>query len=344
MKRNFKKVLSILVFIAFLFIVSSCESVKKEEFKFEEWNECESLTNLVNYVEDVTDKNSKDYIPVEDRIAVFDMDGTLCGELFPTYIEYLLLEYRVFEDDSYTADDETLATAQLIRDNNGFPSDMAMRHAIGQAKAFSGMSVNDFINYVKEFLKIKAAGFENLTYATSFYVPMLEVMKYLQLNEFTTYIVSGSDRFICRAAASEICNVPYRQIIGMDVRLETEGQTIDSLDYQFKPGDTVVRTEDVLIKNLKMNKVNQIVQEIGKQPVLSFGNSSGDVSMHNYTITNNPYKALAFMLIANDDVRDYGNVEKATKLGLEWEEKGYNVISMRDDFKTIYPENVVRLK
>ena len=105
-----------------------------------------------------------------------------------------------------------------------------------------------------------------------------------------------------------------------------------------------MRTEDVLIKNLKMNKVNQIVQEIGKQPVLSFGNSSGDVSMHNYTITNNPYKALAFMLIANDDVRDYGNVEKATKLGLEWEEKGYNVISMRDDFKTIYPENVVRLK
>ena len=91
-----------------------------------------------------------------------------------------------------------------------------------------------------------------------------------------------------------------------------------------------------------MNKVKQIMRDIGKQPVLSFGNSSGDVSMHNYTIYNNPYRSAAFMLIANDDVRDYGNVEKAEKLGSEWREDGFNVISMRDDFRTIYGDGVVK--
>ena len=83
-----------------------------------------------------------------------------------------------------------------------------------------------------------------------------------------------------------------------------------------------------------------IMQEIGRQPVLSFGNSSGDCSMHNYTIFNNRYRSAAFMLIADDEERDYGNTEKTRELGEQWEESGYNVISMKDDFRTIYGEDV----
>ncbi|MBR5428262.1 MAG: hypothetical protein IK118_07930, partial [Clostridia bacterium] len=98
--------------------------------------------------------------------------------------------------------------------------------------------------------------------------------------------------------------------------------------------------DHLLIKNLKMNKVKQIVQEIGRKPVLSFGNSSGDVSMHMYTISDNPYRSAAFMLIADDDVRDYGHPEKGDELRAKWEALGFHVISMRDDFKTIYGENV----
>ena len=119
-----------------------------------------------------------------------------------------------------------------------------------------------------------------------------------------------------------------------------QGDT-DGLDYVFQADDEVLRTDTLIIKNLKMNKVLQIVRDIGKQPVISFGNSSGDVSMHNYTIYNNPYRSAAFMLIANDEERDYGNTEKAEKLGEDWEAAGFHVISMRDDFRPIYGENVV---
>ncbi len=86
----------------------------------------------------------------------------------------------------------------------------------------------------------------------------------------------------------------------------------------------------------------QIAQEIGRRPVLSFGNSSGDVSMHNYVIHNNVYKSAAFMLVADDEVRDYGNAEKAAGLAAKWEASGYNVISMANDWTTIYGENVVK--
>jgi hypothetical protein len=99
--------------------------------------------------------------------------------------------------------------------------------------------------------------------------------------------------------------------------------------------ESLVRTDELIIKNLKTNKVLQISQEIGKVPVLSFGNSGGDCSMHNYCLSS-PHKSAAFMLIADDDVRDHANREKALTLGEQWREAGYYVISMRDDFKTIY--------
>ena len=71
-------------------------------------------------------------------------------------------------------------------------------------------------------------------------------------------------------------------------------------------------------------------------PVLSFGNSGGDCAMHNYCLGNTEHKTLAFMLIADDEARDHANREKALKLGDQWRKDGYMVISMRDDFKTIY--------
>ena len=113
-------------------------------------------------------------------------------------------------------------------------------------------------------------------------------------------------------------------------------------DYQFTGADTLVSTGQLLVKDVKTSKVLQIAREIGKQPVLSFGNSSGDVSMHNYALYRKRYKSAAFQLIADDDVRDYGNPENALELRRQWEDMGVRVISMHDDWKTIYGENVVR--
>ncbi|EID85761.1 hypothetical protein MSI_05800 [Treponema sp. JC4] len=182
-----------------------------------------------------------------------------------------------------------------------------------------------------------------MTYAESFYKPMLEVFDYLTANNFTFYVVSGSDRFICRALVDSLGIAPNR-VIGMDVLLKSDNQgDEEGVDYTFKTSDTLLRTDVLLIKNLKTNKVKNIAQEIGKVPVLSFGNSGGDSAMHNYCLANTKYKTCAFMLIADDDEDDHANREKALKLGQQWKEAGYIVISMRDDFKTIYGENVKKV-
>ena len=314
---------------------------------FPSWDpEAPAVNALIDYVEDVTDDSSPNYIPVADRIAIFDMDGTLYGELFPTYLEYYMLAWRILKDPSLEPDEDMLAVGRLLRDcalDNSFPSDMPMQHAVQAARAYAGMTLTEFADFVTRILIRDVDGFEGMTYGNAFYVPMIEVVEFLQEYDFKIYVCSGSDRFICRTLLEGALDIPYEHIIGMDVALEAAGQNgVDNLDYVFSPGDVVVRTDRLLIKNLKMNKVAQIVQEIGRQPVLSFGNSSGDVSMHNFVINDNRYVSAAFMLVADDDERDYGIPEKAAGLRAKWEESGYHVISMKNDFRTIYGEEVVK--
>ena len=113
-------------------------------------------------------------------------------------------------------------------------------------------------------------------------------------------------------------------------------------DYVFDDDDQLVLSGNFIIKNLDMNKVTVIMQEIGQQPVLSFGNSSSDSSMAEYVTTNNKYKSLAFMLCCDDTERENGNPEKAKKMANSCTENGWTAISMKNDWKTIYGEGVTR--
>lgn len=335
--------------IVYVSILCSCSStdndnlVKKDYFT--KWNSCEALTTLKEYVEDVTNPNSKNFIKEDDRIATFDMDGTFVGELYPTYFEYNLLEYRALDDPTYKdkAPDDVKEAAQDIRDfvrkSKKLPDHFDMKHANAAAKAYAGMTLAEFDAYVKAYAAKQANGFKGMTYGQSFYQPMLQVFDYLKANGFTYYVVSGSDRFICRALVEAIGINPNR-VIGMDVKLRSTSQGSEAgVNYTMGKEEDLVRTDELIIKNLKTNKVLQISQEIGKVPVISFGNSGGDCAMHNYCLQS-PHRSVTFMLIADDEARDHANREKALKLGNQWREAGYHVISMRDDFKTIYGEDV----
>ena len=312
---------------------------------FSEWNpEAPALKALIEYVEDVTNEASPNYIPPADRIATFDMDGTLMGELCPTYLEVMLLTERILKDPSYQPDEEMLEFGRMTRDHaldKSFPSDYDYQFSYHQAKAFAGMTLNEYADFITRFLVHEADGFEGMTYASAFYLPMVEVVEYLQDHGFKCFVVSGSDRFIVRTFIEGMLDIPYENIIGSDTALAARDQgDTDGIEYVFTGDDTLVRTDRLIIKDLKTNKVLQIAQEIGRQPVLSFGNSSGDVSMNNYALLNNRYRSAAFMLVADDDVRDYGNPAKHDELTENWQGMGYQVISMRDDWKTIYGEEV----
>ena len=335
--------------IVYVSILCSCSSTDNDNLVkrdyFTKWNSCEALTTLKEYVEDVTNPNSKNYIKEDDRIATFDMDGTFVGELYPTYFEYNLLEYRALDDPTYKdkAPDDVKEAAQDIRDfvrkSKKLPDHFDMKHANAAAKAYAGMTLAEFDAYVKAYAAKQANGFKGMTYGQSFYQPMLQVFDYLKANGFTYYVVSGSDRFICRALVEAIGINPNR-VIGMDVKLRSTSQGSEAgVNYTMGKEEDLVRTDELIIKNLKTNKVLQISQEIGKVPVISFGNSGGDCAMHNYCLQS-PHRSVTFMLIADDEARDHANREKALKLGNQWREAGYHVISMRDDFKTIYGEDV----
>ena len=311
------------------------------------WNESAPLkTQLTDYIKTITDQSSESYIPVENRIAVFDMDGTLCCETDPGYFDHKLLYYRVMEDPDYKdkASDEEKETAKIIEEyfkTGSYPKGLDIKHGTAVATAFKGMTPDEFDEYVKAYRDQPMNSYTNMTNGQAFYKPMLEVVDYLIANDFSVYIISGTDRLITRGLAKGIVNIPVSQMIGSDESLVASGQgDADGLDYTFTKEDKLVTGAQFLIKNLKMNKVTVIEQEIGVQPVLSFGNSSGDAAMANFTITNNKYKSAAFMLCCDDTDRENGNIEKAEKMRKSCEDNGWTAVSMKNDWTTIYGDGV----
>lgn len=314
------------------------------------WNDtAEAKEKLIAYVESVTKEGSADYIPVENRIAVFDLDGTLFCETDPNYFDYTLLAYRVLEDEEYKGKASAFEreVAGKIKEQNETGasfSGLEVDHGKAVASAFSGMTIEEFNQYIQEFKKLPMPSYEGMMRGDGWYRPMLQVVEYLQANDFTVYVVSGTDRFIVRGIVDNSpLHIPMGQVIGSDETLVTKDQgDTDGLSYVFDDDDELILGGEFIIKNLKMNKVTVIAQEIGEQPVLSFGNSTGDSSMAEYVTSNNRYKSLAFMLCCDDTERENGNPEKADKMYSLCEEFDWVPISMKNDWTTIYGDSVTK--
>ena len=175
-----KRILAVLTALV-MALMLCVPATAEEEDRFADWNpDAPALKALIEYVESVTDESSPDYIPPVDRIATFDMDGTLCAELNPTYLEYYLLAWRILKDPSYEPDAEMLEFGRMLRDHaldKSFPDHMDMLHAQHAAKAYAGMTLTQFQDFVTNRLVQEADGFEGMTYANTFYTPMIEVVE-----------------------------------------------------------------------------------------------------------------------------------------------------------------------
>ena len=327
--------------------ISAIKVSKSGNFKFWEKNSA-AKEKLVAYVKDVTNKNSKNFIPVEDRIATFDMDGTFICETAPYYFEWMLYLNRALYDESFTpsqADREYAKNIEdAIRNTGKFPKNVDVDEEKSQESVFAGMTPAEYETYVKNFMQKPVEGLSNLKWGEAFYLPMVEVIKYLQANDFTVYVVSGSDRPTVRILACDLLKIKTNNVIGSDPKIISANQDEnDGGNYVYKKDDYLVRGH-LIEKNLKMNKVSQIAREIGKQPVLAFGNSSGDTSMLNYAVYGNKYKSAAFFVLCDDLDRELGNTSKAKKCEDLANENGWTSISMKNDWKTIYGDNVKREK
>ena len=293
-------------------------------------------------MENATDESSEDFVPVEDRIAIFDFDGTLYGERYPTYFDTTMFVHRVLYDDSWEASEELTEIAKEMEEGmkaKKMPegSEEILQEAV--PKAYKGMTVSEYEDYIRSFMDYPVMGFDGLTYGEGFYLPMMSMVKYLYDHDFEVWVSSGTDRICARTLVDQGLGwwIPPSRVIGTNHTIVAAGQgETNPQKYTYKADDDVVMGGELVAKNLRMNKVSAIVQEIGKVPVLAFGNSTGDLAMAQYTVNNSQYKGEAFLLLCDDLERDYGSLEKAESFKKECDKKGFHTVSMKDEFTTIY--------
>ncbi len=310
------------------------------------WNvDSPALAALVAYVDDVCDSSSPNYVEPADRIATFDMDGTVLCEKAPVYLDYCMMMHRVLEDPTYAASDEDVAAVQQIRanaDQGVVDGDLNDAKNAALSRAFAGMTQDEFASYVTNFIDTTPVeGFDGMVYGQSFYHPMAEIVNYLRAHEFNVYSVSASEREVARAVVAYGLGIEPDHVVGTDIVFVATGQGDEAApSYTVTQDDELVLTDEMLPEVGKGNKVIYIQREIGKRPILSFGNSSGDFAMLNYAQGNPEHKGMGVLIVADDTEREYGDERKAASMYEEAEAEGWLAVSMRDDWATIYGEGV----
>jgi haloacid dehalogenase-like hydrolase len=298
------------------------------------WNDGPNKTAIVDFVKATTDKASPKFVPVAERIATFDNDGTLWVEQ-PMYTQVMFALDRVKALASKHADWNTkepfkavlsgLREAMAKFTKNDLLEILAATHA--------GMSVEEFRPIAKDWLDTaKHPRFKHL-YTECVYQPMLEVMKYLRANGFKTYIVSGGGQEFIRAFADRVYGVPLEQIIGSAIKLK----------YVYQDGRPVLlRLPALLLLDDEEGKPEDIELFIGRKPLAAFGNSDGDRQMLEWTQSGSGTRLM--MLVHHDDAeREYAYGPKSMvgtfsdSLMAEAIKNRWNVISMKNDWKSIFP-------
>jgi len=313
---------------------------------FTHWNEgAPALVSIQGFVEAVTKEGTADYIPPENRIAVFDIDGTVYCETFPVYADWIMFASHVLEDTVHYYSPavrkvaEGVAQAEKDRIITG---ELGVKKIKAQAEAYKGVSVAEYREEARRFCSTKADGFKGLLRGDAFYLPMLDIIDYLQDYGFTVYLCGGMNRIAARSIIEGKIDIPPRQVIGTDFTLKAPGQSEgqDAAFYDYAEGGDLLMDGEVLLEAVMTNKVFQLEQEVGQKPVLVFGGSGDDFPMIRYAVQNNPFKSKAFVVINDDTEREWGDPDQASYLKSVCTEQGWDTISMRNDWKTIYGENV----
>ena len=318
---------------------------------FQFWNENSPvLAKIVDFVEDTTNPFSQNYIPPEDRIATFDMDGTFYCETAPIYFQETMFLHRVLDDKNYVAPKKYLNLAKKIRPKvlakeKLTPSESKM-YFEGLTAVYEGMTIDEYRAYVRNFMQDNETGLTNLKRGEAFYLPMIEIISYLTNNGFNVYIDSACSYYTTRELVEGVIPIQSDRILGSDFGLTSTNMGKENPHDHFydRFKEKIVISGAPLKDNAKTIKIFSILNQIGKKPVLAFGNSSGDSGMLEFTLQNNKYRSESFFVICDDTERELGNLERAKNDRKLAEKRGWNPISMKNDFKTIYGYNVKRAK
>jgi phosphoglycolate phosphatase-like HAD superfamily hydrolase len=297
------------------------------------WNDGAAKQSIIDFVTKVTKEGGADYVKPEERVATFDNDGTLWIEM-PMYNQFV---FAIDEVKRQANQHPEWASKELFK--SVLAGDMKAVAAMGEkgmveivAATHSGMTTVDFNKSVKDWLETAKHPRFKVLYTDLVYQPMLELLAYLRANGFKTFIVSGGGVEFMRAFTETSYGVPPERVIG------SSGVT----QYQMWDASPVlVKRPKVLFVDDGPGKPEGINHFIGRQPIFAFGNSDGDKEMLEWTAA---CQRLCFMGLVHhtDAVREYaydrdssvGKLDKALDEALG---KGWTVVDMKNDWKTIFP-------
>ena len=297
------------------------------------WNDGATKKAILDFVADVTDEASQDFVRPEERIATFDNDGTLWAEK-PTYVEFQFAIDRVKAlAPQHPAWKTTPPFNHLLAgDITAFMAEGDKSIVAAVAASHSGMTPAEFERIVKEWLATATHPTKHRLYTALVYQPMLELLAYLRANGFKTFIVSGGGVEFMRAFAEHSYGVPPEQVIGSEGKLK----------FEVRGGKPVLmKLPAVQFVDDKEGKPIGIEQVIGRRPIAAFGNSDGDLQMLQWTAAGSG-KRFCLFVHHTDAVREwaYDRLSEVGRLdqGLDVAKaKGWTVVNMKDDWKTIFP-------
>ncbi len=302
------------------------------------WSEGAAKKSIIGFVARVTKAGDKDFVPVAERIATFDNDGTLwCEQPIPVQLYFALDRVKALAPQ-HPEWKEKEPFASLLKGDLKTAAAGGDRAILELFMAtHSGMTTLEFEQIAKDWLATAKHPKFQRRYTECVYQPMLEVLTYLRANGFKTYIVSGGGIEFMRPWAEQVYGIPPEQVIGSSIKTKFEIR-------QGKP--VLVRLPELNFIDDKGGKPVGINQHIGRPPIMAFGNSDGDKQMLEYTQGGN---AQHFMLLVlhDDAVREYAYGPALglpdVKLGAftpglheQAVKSGWTVVSMKDDWKRIF--------
>ena len=301
------------------------------------WNEGPTKKAILDFVRTTTDKASPNYVPPAERIATFDNDGTLWVEQ-PLYTQLMFALDRVKELAPKHPDWKSKEPFVSILEGNRAAMAKFNKKDLLEilAATHAGMTEAEFVKVAGDWLATaKNPRFKRL-YAECTYAPMGEVMQHLRANGFRTYIVTGGGQQFVRCISEKAYGIPVEQVIGSAARLK----------YVKDSGPpTLLRLPALLLLDDEDGKPEDIELFIGRKPLAAFGNSDGDRQMLEWT-QSGPGVRLMMLVHHDDAVREYayGPESKvgtfSDSLMTEAHKQGWNVISMKNDWKRVFSFDV----
>ena len=306
------------------------------------WNDTPTRQAILDFVTAVTQESGPDFVPPEERIAVFDNDGTLwCERPIQVQMDFILRRLTAMAEKDPSLRQQQPWQAAYTHDNDWFTAAVTAHYKGddskvkvlfgGILKAFGTMTVEAFEKESADFMNQAQHPSLGVSYMEVTFTPMVGLLQYLEANHFTNYIASGGGRDFMRPVTQTLYGIPPERVIGSAVKL-----TFQADDH----GVNVVRQADVDFVDDGPAKPVHIWERIGRRPILAAGNANGDIPMLQYT-DQNAQRSLSLLVNHNDAVREFdytAGAEKAMKLA---KEQGWTVVSVQQDWKQVFPSQGV---